>query len=59
MKTPENKDEDPDNPKAADKGDLQMEYSSDQLHSPRLEAGRGGKSKNSDQNRYCLMIWNI
>jgi hypothetical protein len=29
MKTPQNTEEDPDDPEPADKGDIQMEYSSD------------------------------
>jgi hypothetical protein len=34
IKIPENTDEDPDNPKPADEGDIQIEYSSDYLCSP-------------------------
>ena len=37
MKTPENKEEDPDVPEPADKGDVQMEYYSDYLFSPNYE----------------------
>jgi len=36
IKTPENIDEDPDDPEPADGGDNQMEYSSDWLHSPSI-----------------------
>jgi hypothetical protein len=38
MKTPENKEEDPDVPEPAHKGDVQMEYYSDYLFSPNLGA---------------------
>jgi hypothetical protein len=34
MKTPENTGGDPDYPEQAQEGDIQMEYSSDQLYSP-------------------------
>ena len=37
MKTPENTQEDPDDPEPAD-GDIQMEYSSDQSYSPSIGA---------------------
>jgi hypothetical protein len=33
MKTPENTEEEPDDPEAANKGNIQMEYSSDYLYS--------------------------
>jgi len=36
MKTPENTEEDHDNPQPADEGDIQMEYSSDYTYSPSI-----------------------
>jgi hypothetical protein len=33
MKTPQNTEEDPDDPQPADEGDIQMEYSSDYTYS--------------------------
>ena len=44
MRTPENTEEDPDDLKPADEGDIQMEYSSDQLYSPSIGA----------VTKYCL-----
>jgi len=36
MKTPENTEEDPDDPQPAYEGDIQMEYSSDYMYSPSI-----------------------
>ena len=38
MNIPENKDEDPNDPEPADEKVIQMEYSSDALYSPSIEA---------------------
>jgi len=38
VRTPENTEWDPDDLKPADEGDIQTEYSSDQLHSPSIGA---------------------
>jgi len=38
MRTPENKEEDPDDLKPEDEGDIQIEYSSDQLYIPSIGA---------------------
>jgi hypothetical protein len=38
VKTPDNTEEDCDDPEPVDEGDIQMEYSSDQLYDPSIGA---------------------
>jgi hypothetical protein len=56
IKTPENTEEDPDEPEPADGGDTQMEYSSDWLHSASIkEQQQNTAHEDFSQYKYGLI----
>jgi hypothetical protein len=60
VKTPENTKEDPDDFEPADEGDIQMQYSSDEIIvQPKYRSSNKIICKNLGQYGYCLIIHDI